>query len=621
MTAVDHAFSTALFHHRAGNLPQAEAYCRRALRKQSEHAASLDLLGMIASEAGNQTLAAALIVRAIKSAGALPDYCVNLGLVLSRDGRLDAAASCYRQALQPDPGNWKTLLKLGLTVAALGRREEAIQIMETALALNGEAELHFELANQLYLTGDVERAIEHFRAAIRRRTAFPEAWFHLGVSLMRQNRPGDALAAYGQALHLRPRYPEALNNSGIVLQALGRHREAGGFYNQAIECKPDYFDARYNLGLVRQSEERHEEALDLYDAVVRLCPNHVEAHNNRGNVLLALGDPPAAVEAYGRVIALAPDHAQANWNLSLANLLLGRFEEGWKGWEWRLRRPEAECRSFSAPLWTGADVGNARILVHAEQGFGDTLQFVRYAAMVKERCGFVIMQCPPALVRTLRFVAGIDQVAARVEDLPDFDFHIPLLSLPAIFGTVEESIPRGVPYIFPLASLREIWRERIAPSADLKAGIVWAGNANHKNDANRSLPPEFLAPLLGLAGIQFYSLQKNLSLPGMLPLGLELTDFADTAAAIANLDLVISVDTAVAHLAGAMNKPVWTLLPFNPDWRWMLGRMDSPWYPSMRLFRQTAAKEWGSVIELVAGELATLVATRCGTRKQPGSAG
>ena len=603
MAAVDHVFSTALFHHRAGNLRQAEAYCHRALRKESAHADSLHLLGIIASQSGNQPLAASLIGRAIKSAGARPDYCVNLGLVMTRQGRLNNAASCYRQALQPDPGNWKTLLKLGLTLAALGQQQEARRILEAAISLSGDAEPHFELANQLHITGDLDEAIEHFRAAIRLRPVFPEAYFNLGVSLIMQRRTDDAMVAYSNALQLRPHYPEALNNYGILLQSLGRTGEASSYYIQAIECKPDYPDPRYNLGLARQDQDRYREALEAYDTLLELNPDHPEAHNNRGNVLLALGRPLEAVASYSGAIQRHPKHAEANWNLSLANLLLGHFTEGWQGYDWRLRQISARPQSFSVPLWTGTTTPSARILVHAEQGFGDTLQFARYAAMVKERCGFLIFQCQLPLVRVLYSVAGIDQVVARGTDLPAFDFHVPLLSLPGIFSTVEETIPASVPYIAPPASLKAKWRERIPVSADLGVGLVWAGNPDHKNDRNRSVPPEVFATLLNLPGIRFYSLQKDLPLAGTVPLGLEFTDFADTAAAIYNLDLIISVDTSVAHLAGAMNKPVWTLLPFNPDWRWMLTRNNTPWYPSMRLFRQTEPKSWTSVIEQVKTEL------------------
>ncbi len=610
MPAIDHVFSTAVFHHQAGNLQQAETDCRRVLKKDSGHSESLHLLGVIASESGDQEMAASLISRAIAAAGPKRDYCVNLGLVMSRQGRLEAAAACYRQALQTNAADWKTLLKLGRALSSLGRQREAKSAIEAAVAISGEAEPHFELANQLHLEGDLENAIDHFRAAIRILPAFPEAYFNLGVCLTMQSRLEEAMFAYSKALILKPHYPEALNNYGIALQAMGRTGEAEVYYLQAIHCNPDYIDPRYNLGLLRQGQDHLKDALEVYDCLLELSRQHPEAHNNRGNVLLSLGDPHGAACAYSEALRQQPDHAEAHWNLALVHLLLGRFAEGWRGYEGRLRQKESTPRSFAMPLWDGADVGDARILVHAEQGLGDTLQFVRYAAMVKERCGLLIFECQPPLVRALYSVEGIDQVVSRGADLPRFDYHVPLLSLPRIFGTVEETIPTPPAYITAVPSLTARWRNRIPESADLRVGLVWAGNPDHKNDRNRSVPVEDLALLVDIPGISFYSLQKDRELAGTENLGIALTDFADTAAAIANLDLVISVDTSVAHLAGAMGKPVWTLLPFMPDWRWMIGRDDSPWYPNMRLFRQTEPKNWECVIARVKAELMTLINTR-----------
>jgi tetratricopeptide (TPR) repeat protein len=612
MPAADHAFSTALFHHRSGNFQQAEVYCRRVLKRDSEHAESLHLLGVLASEAGDQKAAATLIGRAIKAAGPQTDYCVNLGLVLTRQGRLEDAATCYRQALRPDPTNWKTILKLGRVLAALGRRQEAREALEIAVALSGDAESHFALANQLHIDGNLDDAVAHFRDAIRLQPGFPEAYFNMGVTLTMQNKVKDAMSAYSSALLLKPHYPEALNNYGILLQASGRFEEASAHYLQAIHYKPEYVDPHYNLGLAFQNRDLLCEALKVYNRLLQLNPQHSEAHNNRGNVLLALGDASGAAAAYGDAIAAHPEHVDAHLNLGIAQLLLGQFAEGWRGYEWRLRKKSSAAQSFSAPLWNGSDVGAARILIHAEQGFGDTVQFARYAPMVKARCGFLIFQCQPALVRTLSSVQGIDQVIASGTEAPPFDYHVPLLSLPGILGTDEDSIPASTPYISTPESLMTRWRNRIPASTDLKVGLVWAGNPGHMNDRNRSIPSEEFSPLLGIAGIRFYSLHKDSALANADCVGLEFTDFADTAAAIASLDLVISVDTSVAHLAGAMGKPIWTLLPFMADWRWMLARTDSPWYPSMRLFRQTEPKNWRSVIEEVRAQLLSLLDSRKG---------
>jgi hypothetical protein len=401
-----------------------------------------------------------------------------------------------------------------------------------------------------------------------------------------------------------------LNNHGILLHALGRLDEAAERYLQAIRSNSEYLDAHYNLGLARQSQDRFEEALKSYDQVLRRNGKHAEAHNNRGNVLLAMGDPHGALAAYTGAIQENSDHIDAHWNLALANLLVGRFREGWQGYDWRLRRNSPAERSYAQPSWNGSCVGSETILIHAEQGFGDTLQFVRYAQFVRERCGHVILECQPSLVRLLESVDGVDTVVAQGSDLPAFTYHVPLLSLPRIFDTTVESIPHSVPYVGVQAGLLAHWRRRLPFSRALAVGLVSSGNPAHKDDRNRSISPQELSPLLDVPGTRFFSLQKHEQFPGIEALGPELTDFADSAAAIANLDLVISVDTSVAHLAGAMGRPAWTLLPFAPDWRWMLGRTDSPWYPGMRLFRQRAPKDWTPVIEEVRVALTNLSDSR-----------
>jgi tetratricopeptide (TPR) repeat protein len=610
MTAIDHVFSTAMFHHQSGNLQQAETCCRRVLKKNPSHAECLHLLGVIASESGSQEMAASLITRAIEAAGPKPGYCVSLGIVMGRQGKVSAAASCYRQALRSDPANWKTLTKLGRALATLGDYQQALTALQLAMELSGEAESHYELANQLHAAGRLDQATAHYRAAIQRRPDFPEAHFNLGVTLTMQNKAEEAMAAYSTAILLNPRYPEALNNHGILLHALGRLDEAAERYMQAIRSNSEYLDSYYNLGLARQSQDRFEEALKSYDEVLRRNGQHAEAHNNRGNVLLAMGDPYDALAAYADAIQEDSDHIDAHWNLALANLLVGRFREGWQGYDWRLRRSNSAERNYAQPFWDGSCVGSATILIHAEQGLGDTLQFVRYAQFVRERCGHVILECQPSLVRLLESVGGVDTVVAQGSDLPPFSYHVPLLSLPRIFDTTIDSIPQRVPYVAAPAGLLLHWKDRLPASGALAVGLVSSGNPAHQNDRNRSIPPQELSPLLDVPGTRFFSIQKEQQLPGIEALGPELTDFADSAAAIANLDLVISVDTSVAHLAGAMGRPAWTLLPFAPDWRWMLGRTDSPWYPGMRLFRQTAPKDWKPVIEEVRVALTNLSDSR-----------
>ena len=609
MTAIDHIFSTALFHHQAGNLQKAETCCRRVLKKNPTHAECLHLLGRIASETGSQEIAASLINRAIKAAGPKSGFCVSLAMVMQRQGKYGAAASCYRQALQADPADWKTLTKLGRTLAAMGDHQQALTAFGIAMELSDKAESHYEIANHLHANGRLDQAELHYRAAIDRRPDFPEAYFNLGVTLTMQNRAEEAMACYSAAILRKPLYPEALNNQGILLHTMGRLEEAAVCYLQAIRSNSEYLDSYYNLGLARQAQDRFKEALANYDQVLRRNPRHTEAHNNRGNVLLAMGDPYGASSAYKNALRVDCGHVEAHRNLALANLLVGRFSDGWQDYEWR-QRNISQGQGYAQPFWDGARDGSATILIHAEQGLGDTLQFIRYAPLVRERCGHVILECQPSLVRLLGSVEGIDAVIPEGSPLPTYTSHIPLLSLPRIFDTTIESIPNRLPYISAPAGLLEHWKKRLSTSGALVVGLVSSGNPAHPNDRNRSIPPQEFSPLLGVPGIQFFSLQNDQQFPGVNALGHELSDFADSAAAIANMDLVISVDTSAAHLAGATGRPAWTLLPFAPDWRWMLTRADSPWYPGMRLFRQRSPKDWKPVIEEVRDALMNWIDSR-----------
>jgi hypothetical protein len=317
---------------------------------------------------------------------------------------------------------------------------------------------------------------------------------------------------------------------------------------------------------------------------------------------------------YRRALEVDGEYADAHWNLSLALLTMGNMPEGWREYEWRWKmRGLFQPRSFARPLWDGKAAQGRTILLHAEQGMGDTLQFIRYAPLVAERGLTVIVECQQEVAELVRGVRGIHQVVARGQQLPAFDVHCPLLTLPLLFGTTVESIPAQAPYLAADRLLQEQWRERLAASAPgLKAGLVWAGKPTHRKDSRRSCALSAFAPLARVEGISWHSLQKGEAAQQAAhpPEGMQLTDWTDemkdfsvTAALVANLDLCISVDTSVAHLAGALGKPVWTLLPYEPDWRWMLGREDSPWYPTMRLFRQELPGQWGPVMARLAGEL------------------
>ena len=344
---------------------------------------------------------------------------------------------------------------------------------------------------------------------------------------------------------------------------------------------------------------------------IGLKPDYAEAHNNLGATLQKQCEFDEAMAGYDRAIELKPDYAEAHFNRSLLLLLTGNFKEGWPEYEWRLRKKDNYCLNIQQPRWDGSPLNGRNILVHAEQGYGDAIQFARYLPLVKAKGGNVILECRKVLTRLLKGVAGVDKISEPLSDKSQniqFDLHVPLLSLPGIFNTTLDTIPSDVPYIKPDPELVSQWNVKLGRNGDFKIGIVWAGSKTYKNNLSRSCLLSDFVSLAKIPGVTFCSLQKESASKeahnppgGMKITNLDkgLNDFADTAAVIANLDLVISVDTAVVHLAGAIGKPVWTLLPFAPDWRWLLNRDDSPWYPSMRLFRQTKPNDWDGVFEQV----------------------
>lgn len=498
-----------------------------------------------------------------------------------------------------------SLACLGQRLQSIGRLEEARASWETCLILDPAANhVRFELANLLYALGRYDHAATQYQELVTRSPRHAEAYYNLGVTRTVQKRFREAIALYRQALALRPDYPDAHNNLAILLQTFVSRDEALGHYHAAGTLQ-----ARYNLALTLHKEEKYREAARIYREVLAQEPGHGDAHNNLGNILLGQGRPEEALAEYRRTVALDPDHIEANFNLGITQLLLGQWEEGWRGYDWRLRRKPPDAR-YAAPFWDGSPLEGKTILLHVEQGLGDTVQFVRYAPLVRERGGEVLVECQPALSDLLRATPGIDRLVSRAELLPDFEVQAPLMSLPRIFGTTVKTIPARVPYLGVEPDRLERWRRRITPGFNV--GLTWSGNPDHPNNRRRSVPPEELRALAGLRGARFYCLQKGAAdkagIPGIDLIRLEddTTTLADTAAILTHLDLLISVDTSVAHLAGALGRPVWLLLPVAADWRWLRGREDSPWYPTMRLFRQKRCKDWSPVLARVRRELESL---------------
>lgn len=497
-----------------------------------------------------------------------------------RRGRLDVAAGLYREILHKAPGHPDALHLLGLVAHQKGDQGEAIRLIERAAKVNpANAAYANSLGLALLARGQPDEAEASFVRAIARDPALAEAHNNLGNARLRRSDVAGAVEAYGRAIALRPAYAEAHANLAAALRRAGDLASAQGAAERALTLRPDYVGALCTLGLIR-----HEQ-----------------------------GDYDAALATYDRALVLDPEHATTRANRATLLLLLGRMEEGWREYEWRWRAYgfTTPARDFAKPAWDGSDLAVRTLLVHAEQGLGSAIQFVRYVPLVAGRSGRVILECQPPLFRLFASLVGAAPatIVRKGEALPDFAVHAPLMSLPRLLGTTLESIPSAVPYLAAEADLRALWRERLARLGRPRVGLVWAGNPNHHNDRNRSLPARLLGPLLAVPGVSFVDLQvgeaaaerADLPEPALASPGGEIADFADTAAIISELDLVISVDTAVAHLAGALAKTVWLLLPFVGEWRWLRGRGDSPWYPTMRLFRQERPGDWPGVIA-AAGE-------------------
>lgn len=481
-----------------------------------------------------------------------------------------------------------------------------------------EVVARFKEAVALHQSGRLGAAEAAYRQIIELDPTHAEAIHHLGVIAYQAGHYQDALRIIRDSLRLNPRNPGALSNYGLALERVQRFEEALAAYDRALELKPAYPEALYNRGNALRELDRLEEALASYDKALIHRPKYVEAHVNRGRTLADLGRLQEALSAYDRALALAPDLAAAQLNQAVARLALGDFPQGLPQYEarWFDEQLAGVARTFMAPQWDGFEsVAGSTILLHAEQGLGDTIQFCRYAPLLAAQGARVILEVQPALVSLMQTLEGVDKVLAQGESLPEFDLHCPLLSLPLAFGTTLETIPAEVPYLRPDPARVAIWQARIGSrprAAGRHIGLISSGNPRYNKDRSRSVPLHQLEPLL-TCDCDFVSLQKEFReeerdvlrrrADRIRSFAEELTDFAETAALIACLDLVIAVDTAGAHLAGALGKPLWLLLPYAPDWRWLRDRTDSPWYPTARLFRQPQRGDWESVVAELAAAL------------------
>ncbi|MBK3732447.1 tetratricopeptide repeat protein [Azospirillum brasilense] len=581
MATIIEALLAAIDHHQSGRLAEAATLYGRILEADPEQPDAAQFLGVLHAQTGRPADGARLLRRALALRPDSAGGHSNLAGARQTMGDAAGAEAGYARALRLDPLLADAHASRAAALRDLNRVPEAARSAQRALALlPASADALVNLA-ETALAG--RRGAEAERAARRAAVVAPEspaARMMLGSACAAQKRWDEAEAAYRAALDRAPGYGAAWGNLGSLLAGLGRFEEA--------------------LAAFAAAEESGFSGPSLWSA--------------RGNARLAMARPVEALADFDRLLEVRPDDAGMRWNRGFARLLAGDCEGGWPEFDWRRHdaRAEPPWRRFAQPTWTGGDIAGRTILLYAEQGLGDTLQFVRYVPLVAARGARVILEVQPPLMSVLSGLPGVERLIARGDPLPDFDLECPLMSLPRAFGTALDTVPAAVPYLRPDQQRAAAWGERLAEGRGLRVGLVWAGNPRFPGDALRSPRLAGLRPVLDVPDVRFFGLQKGpgredlerVPMPSTFTdLGPGIADFADTAAIMANLDLVISSCTGPAHLAGALGVPVWVVLPLSPDWRWMVGREDSPWYPTARLFRQTRVGDWTEVAGRVAEAL------------------
>ena len=574
-------------------MASAKAALEEVLVLQPKSLDALNLLGVIAAQSKDQMRALALFDRAIALDHKVPGPLTNKGLLLCELGQFEAALACFDRAIVIKPG---------------------------------DAVARFNRANVLRQLDRPNEALKDYELAINIKADFAQAHYNRGVLLAKLGRCDEALASYEAAVRNNNDYAEAFFNRGNLLLEMGRNADALENFDRAIGCRNDYVEAFLNRGDVLQKLGFTELALQSYDRAIEIRPDYIKAHYNRGNVYKSLNHRDGAVSSYDRCLALDASHADAHFNKALVHLAHGEFEEGWIEHEWRWKNSDApaahQVKGFNRPLWLGhQSLAGKTILLHSEQGLGDTIHFCRYASLVADRGANVVLLVPRALARLLDTLDGVAQLVADGDPLPEFDYHCPLMSLPLALQTRLHDIPASAGYLRAESGLCREWDRRLGERVRPRIGLAWYGSRHHARDSCRSISLGDVVPHLP-GGFDYFSLHKEVrdidaALLRVYPARAhgahppisafpEEMDFANTAALIDCLDLVISVDTSIAHLSAALGKKTWILLSFHPDWRWLLERRDSPWYPGVTLYRQHAADDWSSVFASLSGDLVAL---------------
>jgi len=609
-----------------GDLPGALGAFRTAIKHKPDYAGAYYNIGNALLGNGQFDEAAASYRRALEIQPNYAEVHCVLGVALKELGQLDGAVACFQRALQIKPNLVEAHNSLGLALQNLGQLESAMASYRRALEINPAlVEAYNNLGNTLHELGQYENAASNFHHALEIKPDYAEAHCHLGLALQALGLREIAVLSFQRALEIKPDFAEAYSNLGNILKDLGQLDNASANYRKALKIKPDYAEAHYNLGNTLIDIDQIEGAVASFQRALEIKPDFAEAYSNLGSALKDLGQIEGAMASYRHALEIKPDFAEAYFNLGLLLLSLGRYAEAWPKYEARyhpnFKGSNSILPDVSFPQWQGEPLTGKSIVIWPEQGFGDEIQFARYIPMLKIRgASCITLVCKSPLKVLLGTLEGVNAVVSQSEaaSLSIHDYWTFPMSLPLHFATTVETIPARLPYLDVLPERMNLWRGRL-PAGVMKVGLVWKGSALHKNDANRSLPSlSTLAPLWSVPGVIFVSLQKGqgedeaATPPAGQPIvhmGAGIQDFADTAAIVAQLDLVICIDTAIAHLAGALGKPCWVLLPaIRVDWRWLHERTDSPWYPGvLRLFRQTKTRDWAATISEVTQALGTWV--------------
>jgi len=620
--------------HRQGHLQLASAAYERVLRVDPNHFVALHLSGLTAAQLRDPAKGVQRISRAIEISPDVPSAHCNLAIVYRQLRDLQSALASATRALTLDPSYVVAYLNRGSILIDLNHREAALADYDSAIAIDANiADAWYGRGGVQHDLGDLPAALGSLQRAITLNPKHGPAHYRRANVLRDSGEPSAALAGYELAEAAGIRSAALYMDRGALLVKARNHSGALRAFDQALSAEPSSAAAHYNRGVVLAGLGDLDAALASYSQALAIDSGLVQAHLNRGVVLAELARPIDALDAFDRAIQLNPELAEAHFGKALILLRLGEYRTGWQEYEWRFRDKAGstfkEKRDFMRPRWKGEPVAGKTLLLHSEQGFGDTLQFCRYAGPAAARGARVLLEVPAELAPLLGSLAGPSRIIVRGETLPEFDFECPLMSLPLVFGTTLDSIPGLVPYLRPREDRVRHWGSKLGTAGGFRVGLVWSGRAisnaiglRAEFNSRRDVPAPALA-LLADVDARFVSLQTGPAAGSQLAqlaaiwrgtqivdLGSELGDFADTAALVSQLDLVITVDTATAHLAGALGKPVWILNRLDTCWRWLQDRADSPWYPTARIFRQTRRGSWDDVLIDVRAALLKLIENR-----------